>query len=168
MHQINLMIGPGCHSGNAGRAQPDGIISICGVRDEWRSHSNESMRAQIGMLIVATSIIQLANGFFNTFISLRLAIGDFGAELDGLVLSSYFAGFTLGALRCGRIIERSRTHPCLCRLSWPGRRSNRGYADPDRTVVLDVSACDRRYRRRRSLCHDRELAQRQGPAIGAG
>ncbi|HTA86725.1 MAG TPA: MFS transporter [Silvibacterium sp.] len=69
-------------------------------------HSNESMRAQIGMLIVATSIIQLANGFFNTFISLRLAIGDFGAELDGLVLSSYFAGFTLGALRCGQIIER--------------------------------------------------------------
>lgn len=69
-------------------------------------HSNESMRAQIGMLIVATSIIQLANGFFNTFISLRLTIGNFGAELDALVLSSYFAGFTLGALRCGQIIER--------------------------------------------------------------
>jgi len=26
--------------------------------------------------------------------------------MAGLVLSSYFAGFTLGALRCGRIIER--------------------------------------------------------------
>jgi MFS family permease len=64
------------------------------------------MRAQIGMLILATSLIQLANGFFGTFISLRVAIEDFGPTRAGLVLSSYFAGFTLGALRCGRIIER--------------------------------------------------------------
>ena len=65
------------------------------------------MRAQIGTLIVATSVIQLANGFFGTFISLRVASENFGATLGGLVLSSYFAGFTLGALRCGRIIERT-------------------------------------------------------------
>lgn len=67
--------------------------------------SNWSMQRQIGTLIVATSAIQLANGFFNTFFSLRVAIEDFGA-LNGLVLSSFFAGFTLGAARCGRIIER--------------------------------------------------------------
>ncbi|HEY2228255.1 MAG TPA: MFS transporter, partial [Xanthobacteraceae bacterium] len=65
-----------------------------------------SIRAQIGTLIIATSAIQLANGFFGTFISLRVAIEDFGATMAGLVLSSYFAGFTLGALGCGRIIER--------------------------------------------------------------
>jgi MFS family permease len=64
------------------------------------------MRAQIGTLIIATSVIQLANGFFGTFISLRVATEDFGATLAGLVLSSYFAGFTLGAVRCGQIIER--------------------------------------------------------------
>jgi MFS family permease len=64
------------------------------------------MRAQIGTLIIATSGIQLANGFFGTFISLRVAIENFDATMAGLVLSSYFAGFTLGALRCGRIIER--------------------------------------------------------------
>ncbi len=64
------------------------------------------MRAQIGALVVATSVIQLANGFFGTFISLRVAVEDFGATKAGLVLSSYFAGFTIGALRCGRIIER--------------------------------------------------------------
>jgi MFS family permease len=63
-----------------------------------------SMRAQIGTLIIATSIIQLANGFFGTFFSLRVAIENFDAA--GLVLSAYFAGFTLGALRCGKIIER--------------------------------------------------------------
>jgi MFS family permease len=65
-----------------------------------------SMRAQIGTLIVATSAIQLANGFFGTFISLRVAIEDFDPAMAGLVLSSYFAGFTIGALRCGPVIER--------------------------------------------------------------
>jgi MFS family permease len=64
------------------------------------------MRAQITTLIIATSLIQLANGFFGTFISLRVAVEDFGSTMAGLVLSSYFAGFTLAALRCGRIIER--------------------------------------------------------------
>src|SRR5215472_8286063 len=63
-----------------------------------------SMRTQIGELIIAASIVQLANGFFGTFISLRVAIENFDAA--GLVLSAYFAGFTLGALRSTRIIER--------------------------------------------------------------
>ena len=43
---------------------------------------------------------------FGTFISLRVMNEDFGATMAGLVLSSYFAGFTLGALRCGGIIDR--------------------------------------------------------------
>ena len=68
--------------------------------------SSGSTRAQIGTLIIATSAIQLANGFFGTFISLRVGIEGFTPTVAGLVLSSYFAGFTLGALRCGRIIER--------------------------------------------------------------
>ena len=63
------------------------------------------MRAQIGTLIIATSGVQLANGFFGTFISLRVAIEDFDATMAGLVLNSYFA-FHSGALRYGRIIER--------------------------------------------------------------
>ncbi len=68
--------------------------------------ANQGMRAQIGRLILATSAIQLANGFFGTFISLRVGLEDFGTTMAGLVLSSYSAGFTLGAVRCGRIIER--------------------------------------------------------------
>ena len=64
------------------------------------------MQAAVGTLILATSLVQLANGFFGTFISLRLTAADFGTTLTGLVLSSYFAGFTLGALYCGRIIAR--------------------------------------------------------------
>ena len=62
------------------------------------------MRQQIGTLILATSCIQLANGFFGTLVSLRVAIESFDAS--GLVLSAYFGGFTVGALRCGRIIDR--------------------------------------------------------------
>jgi MFS family permease len=68
--------------------------------------SNGGKRAQIATLIIATSLVQLANGFFGTFISLRVAMESFGSTMAGLVLSSYFAGFTLAALRCGRIIER--------------------------------------------------------------
>lgn len=68
--------------------------------------SSGAVRAQIGTLIIATSGIQFANGFFGTFISLRVALEDFGATMAALVLSSYFAGFTVGAVYCGRIIER--------------------------------------------------------------
>jgi MFS family permease len=63
-----------------------------------------SIRTQIGTLVIATSVVQLASGFFGTFVSLRVAIESFDAP--GLVLSAYFAGFTLGAFRGSRIIER--------------------------------------------------------------
>src|SRR5215472_9640687 len=63
-----------------------------------------NLRTQIGVLVIATSLIQLANGFFGTFISLRVAIENF--DTPGLVLSAYFAGFTLGALGSGKLIER--------------------------------------------------------------
>ena len=36
--------------------------------------ANASTRTQIGTLVIATSLIQLANGFFGTFFSLRVAI----------------------------------------------------------------------------------------------
>jgi MFS family permease len=62
--------------------------------------------AAVGTLIVATSLIQLANGFFTTLISLRVALEGFAPSTAGLVLSAYFAGFTLGAVRSDRIIAR--------------------------------------------------------------
>ncbi len=66
--------------------------------------SSSSNHTQIGALVFATSIVQLASGFFGTFISLRVASEDFAAP--GLVLSAYFAGFTIRAFRCSKIIER--------------------------------------------------------------
>jgi MFS family permease len=65
-----------------------------------------SIVPQIGTLVVATSGIQLANGFFSTFIALRVVAENFEATMAALVLSSYFAGFTAGAFCSGRIIER--------------------------------------------------------------
>jgi len=64
------------------------------------------MLVQIGTLIAATSLVQLANGFFNTFLSLRLTIEDFGPAATGIVLSAYFVGFTIGAVACGGVIQR--------------------------------------------------------------
>lgn len=62
--------------------------------------------AQIGTLVVATSGVQLANGFFGTFIALRVIAEGFDISIAGMVLSSYFAGFTAGASCSGRIIAR--------------------------------------------------------------
>ena len=77
----------------------EGSIS-CGVIEG-------ASRAQIGTLILATSGIQLANGYFGTFFSLRITTADFGPSLSGLVLSSYFAGFILGAVCVERIIGKA-------------------------------------------------------------
>jgi MFS family permease len=65
---------------------------------------NPSIRRQIATLVIATSIVQLANGFFGTFVSLRVGTENF--DVPGVVLSAYFAGFTLGAFRCEMMIER--------------------------------------------------------------
>lgn len=65
------------------------------------------VKAAVGTLIIAISTVQLANGFFGTFVSLRVSIEDFGGTLGGLILSAYFAGYAAGAMRCGRIIERT-------------------------------------------------------------
>jgi MFS family permease len=123
------------------------------------------MRAQIGTLVIATSAVQLANGFFGTFISLRVAIEDFGATMAGLVLSSYFAGFTLGALLCGRIIERIghiRAYAAFGGLVVAATAANAalGWA-----IAMADSARGHRLRLLWDLHHNRELAQRQGPAV---
>jgi MFS family permease len=68
--------------------------------------SSQPKHAQIGTLILATSCVQLASGFFGTFISLRAALEGFDATMAGLVLSSVYAGLAVGAVRSGRIIER--------------------------------------------------------------
>jgi hypothetical protein len=64
------------------------------------------MGAQIGALVLGTSGLQLAVGFFGTFICLQVPLENFTATMSALVLSGYFAGCTMGAVCCARIIER--------------------------------------------------------------
>jgi MFS family permease len=64
------------------------------------------MRPQIGVLILATSGVQLAAGFIGTFISLRVPLEHFSATVSALVLSGYYTGYTIGAVCSARIIER--------------------------------------------------------------
>ena len=51
--------------------------------------ASERMRAQVGTLIIATSCVQLANGFFGTFISLRVGLEGFEATMAGLAHAIY-------------------------------------------------------------------------------
>lgn len=62
--------------------------------------------AAVGTLIFGTSLVQLANGYLGTLVSMQVASLHFGARLDGVILAAYYAGYTLGAARAGRIIER--------------------------------------------------------------
>jgi MFS family permease len=67
---------------------------------------NRPVVTQIGALVLATSGVQLAVGFFGTFISLRVPLENFSPTMSALVLSGYYAGYTIGAVYCSRIIER--------------------------------------------------------------
>ncbi len=77
-----------------------------GMQGERSVDTPRSMAAAVGILIGATALVQLANGFFTTFVSLRIVSEGFEPALAGVVLSSYFAGFTFGAVRSEPIIAR--------------------------------------------------------------
>ena len=68
---------------------------------------NRPVVTQIGALVLATSGVQLAVGLFGTFISLRVPLENFSATMSALVLSGYYAGYTIGAVYSSRIIERA-------------------------------------------------------------
>jgi MFS family permease len=86
---------PNCRTGRATNGSGPVIRGIAGSTMLFHRH-----------VARRSTPLQLANGFFNTLISLQVAIESFEATMAGLVLSRYFAGFTLAALRCGPIIER--------------------------------------------------------------
>jgi MFS family permease len=67
---------------------------------------SQSVRTQIGTLVLASSGVQLAVGFFGTFISLRVPLEHFSATMSALVLSGHFAGYTIGAICSPGVIAR--------------------------------------------------------------
>lgn len=62
--------------------------------------------ASIGTLVLAIAIFQLGNGFLGTLVSLRVDDEAFAPEIVGVVLASYFIGYTFGAVRAATIIRR--------------------------------------------------------------
>jgi MFS family permease len=62
--------------------------------------------AAIGTLVLAIAVFQLGNGFLGTLVSLRVDPDAFAPEIVGVVLASYFIGYTFGALRAASIIHR--------------------------------------------------------------
>ena len=69
-------------------------------------------------------------------LSLSVALEGFEATMAGLVLSSYFAGFTLGAVRSDRIIARIGHIRAYAAFARPGRRRHRGHAAARRPLRL--------------------------------
>lgn len=61
----------------------------------------------VGSLIVAISMVQLANGYMGTLIGIRLANAELPSMVVGIVTAAYFAGYAAGAVICNRLIGRT-------------------------------------------------------------
>ncbi|HXH02913.1 MAG TPA: MFS transporter, partial [Candidatus Competibacteraceae bacterium] len=62
--------------------------------------------ASIGALMLAVAMLMTASGLFGTFLGLRSSLEGFSKEWVGLLMSAHYGGLVLGALRCGRLINR--------------------------------------------------------------
>jgi len=63
--------------------------------------------ATVGSLILGISLIQLANGYIGTLVSIRLAAAHVEPVVTGLVTSGFFFGYAAGAVLCHRLIYRA-------------------------------------------------------------
>ena len=122
---------------------------ICRDKEDSPMRSSGSMHAQIGTLIIATSGVQLANGFFRIFIALRTLMRRWPASCSAVI----FAGLTIGGgLRTD--YRADWPHRGRCRLRRLGRRRDRGDAAIWSNHVRWSCARSSGSRLRPALCHD--------------
>ena len=62
--------------------------------------------AAIAALVIGISTVQLANGFLGTLVSVRVSSDSFPSALVGPILAAYYAGYSLGAMTIGNVIQR--------------------------------------------------------------
>jgi MFS family permease len=62
--------------------------------------------ASVAALLLGVAIINTGNGMFSTFLSLRMSIVGFPAEVIGLVMSAYYVGMAVGTRTCDGLINR--------------------------------------------------------------
>lgn len=65
-----------------------------------------NLMISVAATILGISIVQLANGFLGTHVSMSTASAGFGPITAGIVLASYFAGYTIGAASIGPVLKR--------------------------------------------------------------
>lgn len=61
----------------------------------------------VASLILGVTLMQIGNGQFGTFLSVRMQAEGFSSLTIGIVGSAYFAGFILGTVYCDRLVERA-------------------------------------------------------------
>lgn len=65
-----------------------------------------SRTTSVGAIIVGISFVQLSNGFLGTLVSMNTAAAAFSAPVTGIILASYYAGYTIGAATIGVLLRR--------------------------------------------------------------
>lgn len=60
----------------------------------------------LAAMIAGIALVQLANGFLGTLVSMRTAAAGFDPMVVGIVLSAYFAGYTIGAATLSPLLQR--------------------------------------------------------------
>lgn len=65
-----------------------------------------SVLVTVGATIIGVSIAQLANGYLGTLVSMHTAVAGFTPIVVGVVLASYFGGYTIGAATLGAVLQR--------------------------------------------------------------
>jgi MFS family permease len=63
--------------------------------------------AEQSSLIVAISLVQLANGYMGTLVGIRLAVAGENALVTGIVTSAFFCGYVIGSVLCKSLIQRT-------------------------------------------------------------
>lgn len=65
-----------------------------------------SALAPVSPLLLATAILITGNGLQQTLLPVRANLEEFGELAIGLLGSSYYVGFVVGCVLCGRIVQR--------------------------------------------------------------
>jgi MFS family permease len=60
----------------------------------------------ITAIIIGIAIVQLANGFLGTLVSMSSAAAGFSPAVMGIVLAAYFGGYTIGAATMASLLQR--------------------------------------------------------------
>ncbi len=60
----------------------------------------------VGATILGIALVQLANGFLGTLVSMTSASAGFAPVMVGLVLAAYYGGYTIGAATIGPVLQR--------------------------------------------------------------